>query len=66
MSNQKQNNISSLTRQKAGMLLKTGECIPTTLQFHFWGLGNLYLGPFQTMVAGSCSKVVILVQRPFV
>ena len=31
--------------------------LSTTLQLHFSALHHLYLGPFETMVAGSCPKV---------
>ena len=37
---------------------KTG----TTSQLHFSAMHNLYLGPFQSVVAGDCPTVVILVQ----
>ena len=44
MSNQKQNNTSFLTRQKDGMLWKTGAYLQLySFIFGIWG--NLYLGP---------------------
>ena len=38
--------------------------LQTTSQLHLLRLRNLYLGPFQTLRAGGCPKVVILAQLP--
>ena len=61
MSNQKQKNISSLTRQKAGMLWKTGAYLQL-FSFIFGIWATSLEDHFLTMVAGCCSKVVILAQ----
>ena len=51
--------LTMQTRLKAGLHSENWS-LPTTLQLHFFALQNLYSGPFQTMVAGSCPKVVIV------
>ena len=54
---------SSPKQKKPGSSRENG-WPPTTLQLHFFALRNLYLGPFETMVAGGSPKVVILAQPP--
>ena len=61
MSNQKQNNTSSPTRERAGMLWKLA---PSCMFYCFlFGVTFCTSDRFQTMVAGSCSKVVMLANR---
>ena len=49
------------TSNKRHWSLQDSWWLPTSLQLHFWALHSLYLEPIQTMAAGSCSKVEILV-----
>ena len=57
MSNQ-QSEKQSLTNTTQSWRSSWGiPSLSTTLQLHFSALHHLHLGPFETMVAGSCPKV---------
>ena len=55
---------SSSTTQTWIALGKTG-CYLQLRSFTFFALHDLYSGPFYTLLAGGCPKVVILTQLPF-